>query len=214
MHIKHGRDLAVLKSSVYRSNRWARATTRSACLMLSIALTACATSQQITDAKIGGKNQVGFVQLPLIGGWHDGQRVHYITTDASDMAAATKMSANFSPRLTNALPEQPQAPGQRSALERIYAVTNFDQGNVLPSAPGPVGSGSTDKAYSPLWRMFKVTWAAGSTPMTLRSEEEVLAAIERGWVTMAPTDIVVNCPVVNSARGGLLPGATLIGVVD
>ncbi len=214
MQIKHNPDLTASKRSVYHSNRWARATTRSAFLMLSIALTACATSQQLTDAKIGGKNQVGFVQLPLIGGWHDGQRVHYITTDASEMAASKKMSANFSPRLNNALPELPQAPGQRSALERIYAFTNFEQGNVLPSAPNPVGSDSTDKAYSPLWRMFKVTWVAGSAPKTLRSEEDVLSAIERGWVTMVPTDIVVNCPVVNSARGGLLPGATLIGVVE
>lgn len=209
MNIKRDCDLNALKSSVYRSTRW-----RYACVALSIALTACAASPQLSDAKIGGKNQVGFVQLPLIGGWHDGQRVHYITTDASDMAAATKMFANFSPRLINALPELPQAPGQRNALERIYAFTNFDQGNVLPSAPVPVGSASTDKAYSPLWRMFKVTWAAGSMPKTLRSEEEVLGAIERGWVTMVPTDIVVNCPVVNSARGGLLPGATLIGVVE
>ncbi len=214
MNIEHDRDLNALDGTAHRSNRWARATTRSACLVLSITLAACATSPQPTDAKIGGKNQVGFVQMPLIGGWHDGQRVHYITTDASDMAAATKMSANFSPRLTNALPELPQTPGQRSALERIYAVTNFEQGNVLPSAPIPVGSTSNDKAYSPLWRMFKVTWVAGSTPKTLRSEEEILSAIDRGWVTMAATDIVVNCPVVNSARGGLLPGATLIGVVE
>lgn len=209
MHIKHNRGLNALEGTVSRSNRW-----RYACAALSIALAGCTTSPQLSDAKISGKNQVGFVQLPLIGGWHDGQRVHYITTDASDMAAATKMAANFSPRLTNALPEVPQTPGQRSALKRIYAVTNFEQGNVLPSAPIPVGSTSTDKAYSPLWRMFKVTWAAGSTPKMLRSEEEVLGAIERGWVTMVATDIVVNCPVVNSARGGLLPGATLIGVVE
>lgn len=209
MNIKNNCDLNALKSGVYRSNNL-----RYACAALSITLTACATSPQPPDAKIGGKNQVGFVQLPLIGGWHDGQRVHYITTDASDIPSATKMSANFSPRLTNALPELPQAPGQRNALERIYAFTNFEQGNVLPSAPLPVGSASTDKAYSPLWRMFKVTWVAGSAPTTLRSEEEVLGAIERGWVTMVPTNIVVNCPVVNSARGGLLPGATLIGVVE
>ena len=214
MNIKHDGDPRALDAAIYRSNRWVCSATRSACVVLSITLAACATSPQSAGAKFSGKNQVGFVQLPLIGGWHDGQRVHYITTDASDMAAATKMSANFSPRLSNALPELPQAPGQRSALERIYAVTNFEQGNVLPSAPAPVGSTSTDKAYSPLWRMFKVTWAAGSTPKMLRSEEEVLGAIERGWVTMVATDIVVNCPVVNSARGGLLPGATLIGVVE
>ena len=175
-------------------------------MALAAALVGCATLTPTAD-----KNQSGFVQLPLIGGWHEGQRVHYITTDASDRDFAAKKAANFAPRLASTLPDSPQRPGERNALERIYAVTNFEQGNVLPSAPVPVGSGNTDKAYSPLWRMFKVTWQAGGIPKTLRSEEEVLAAAERGLVTVVPTDIVVNCPVVYSERGGLIPGAALIG---
>ena len=175
-------------------------------VVLAAALSSCATLPPPID-----KNQSGFVQLPLIAGWHDGQRVHYITTDVSDKEIAAKKSANYVPRLASTLPDSPQVPGQRNALERIYVVTNFDQGSVLPSAPVPVGSGNADKAYSPLWRMFKVTWQKGSLPVTLRSEEEVLAAAERGLVTIVPTDVVVNCPVVYSERGGLLPGATLIG---
>ena len=173
---------------------------------LAAALSGCATLPPPVD-----KNQSGFVQLPLIAGWHEGQRVHYITTDVSDKEIAAKKAANYAPRLASSLPDSPQVSGQRNALERIYVVTNFDQGSVLPSAPIPVGSGNTDKAYSPLWRMFKVTWQSGSVPKTLRSEEEVLAAAERGYVTIVPTDIVVNCPVVYSERGGLIPGATLIG---
>ena len=173
---------------------------------LAAVLSGCATLPPPLD-----KNQSGFVQLPLIAGWHEGQRVHYVTTDVSDKEIAAKKAANYVPRLVSTLPDSPQLPGQRNVLERIYAVTNFDQGSVLPSAPIPVGSGNTDKAYSPLWRMFKVTWQSGSVPKTLRSEEEVLAAAERGYVTIVPTDIVVNCPVVYSDRGGLIPGATLIG---
>ena len=175
-------------------------------MALAAALVGCAA---LTPT--GDKNQSGFVQLPLIGGWHEGHRVHYITTDASDRDFAAKKAANFAPRLASTLPDSPQRPGERNALERIYAVTNFEQGNVLPSAPVPGGSGNTDKAYSPLWRMFKVTWQSGSVPVTLRSEEEVLAAAERGLLTIEPTDVVVNCPVVYSERGGLIPGATLVG---
>ena len=175
-------------------------------VVLAAALSSCATLPPPID-----KNQSGFVQLPLIAGWHEGQRVHYVTTDISDKDMAAKKSANYAPRLASTLPDSPQVPGQRNALERIYAVTNFDQGSVLPSAPVPVGSGNADKAYSPLWRMFKVTWQKGSLPVTLRSEEEVLAAAERGLVTIVPTDVVVNCPVVYSERGGLIAGATLIG---
>ena len=203
-----------ISNSTYRGNRenriqWLlfRAARRfSVGIALAAALASCATLPPPVD-----KNQSGFVQLPLISGWHDGKRVHYITTDVSDKDIAAKKSANYAPGLASTVPDSPLAPGQRNALERIYAIANFDQGSVLPSAPVPVGSGNTDKAYSPLWRMFKVTWQTGSSPVTLRSEEEVLAAAERGLVTVVPTDVVVNCPVVYSERGGLIPGATLVG---
>ena len=154
-----------------------------------------------------------FVQLPMIAGWHDNQRVHYITTDVSDRQMAEKLGANYVPRLALTVPEGPPTPGRRSALERIYLVTNFNQGNIVPSAPSPVGPGSGDKIYSPLWRVVQVTWLAGtgSTPSELRAEEAVLAAEEKGWVRLNITDVIVNCPIVHSASGGLLPGATTIG---
>ena len=152
-----------------------------------------------------------FVQLPMIAGWHENERVHYVTTDVSDRQMAEKLGANFVPRLALAVPEGPAAPGRRSVLERIYLFTNFTQGNIVPSAPSPVGPGSSDKTYSPLWRVVQVTWLSGSTPSELRAEEAVLAAEGKGWVRLNITDIVVNCPVVHSASGGLLPGATVIG---
>jgi hypothetical protein len=152
-----------------------------------------------------------FVQLPLIAGWHDNERVHYITTDVSDRQMAEKLGANFVPRLALAVPEGPPVPGRRSTVERIYLFTNFNQGNIVPSAPTPVGPGSSDKAYSPLWRVVQVTWLSGATPTELRAEEAVLAAEEKGWVRLNVTDIVVNCPIVHSASGGTLPGATAIG---
>lgn len=161
----------------------------------------------------GSPAHKNYVQLPLIAGWHDGQPVYYITTDASDKKTAEHYGANYAPRLALAVPPGPQTPGQRNALERIYKVTNFKQQNIVPSTPTPIGPTSTDETYSPLWRMYLVTWSAAGQPRELRSEEEVLSAQDKGWVTLMPTDIVVNCPIVFSARIGLMPGVKLIGEV-
>ncbi len=148
----------------------------------------------------------GFVELPLRSGWYEGQPVDYVTTDVSDLAMAREAGANHVPRLAEALPEGPPRPGQRSSVERIYKVVNFNQGSVLPSVPQPVGAGSRDGSYSPLWVIVKVSWQPGTAPRVLRSEEEVLAAAEKGEVALETTRIVVNCPVVRTARGGALPG--------
>ena len=59
----------------------------------------------------------------------------------------------------------------------IYVVTNYKQGNVTSSAPIPAGPENTHKSYTPLWQASMVTWKTGTTtPHTLKSEEEVLAA--------------------------------------
>jgi len=100
-------------------------------------------------------------------------------------------------------------PGQASLVERIYVFPDGSQRNVLPSMPDPVGYASTDKSYSPLWHLHAVAWQAGRTHRELRSEEQILDAVERGDVTLTPLRIVANCPVVYSAKGGLLPGTRL-----
>ena len=73
----------------------------------------------------------------------------------------------------------------------IWAVTNGtgDQRNVIDVVPG-------DDGYTPLWGVRMVTWKDGVAARTLRSAEEVEAALAAGEVTIEETDLVVNCPVV------------------
>ena len=144
----------------------------------------------------------GSVPLTLLRGWFDGDEVVYLTTDVSDAAVAREKQANFAPRLADALGRGPQRPGQPSAVDKVYAVTNFAQGSVFASAPQPVGPRSLDTVYTPLWRMVTVTWVAGSTPRTLTSQEQVLAAADAGAVTIGTTDVVLNCPIVHRGPQG------------
>ena len=143
-------------------------------------------------------------------GWFEGRAVHYVTTDVSDAAMAADMGANFVARLAGVLPAAPARPGDATVVERIYRITNHEQGNVLPSAPVPAGPANRNRAYSPLWVVVLVTWRAGQPPTLLRSEEEVLAAQEGGLVTLQATRVVVNCPVIFTSQGDGLRGARFI----
>lgn len=155
----------------------------------------------------------GTISLPLLKGWHDGRVVHYVTTDVSDREAAKKAGANFVPRLAAALVTPSGGRPVESAVERVYAVTNFTQGSVFPSTPLPVGPANSDTNYSPLWQVVEVRWQAGSVPRLLVSEEQVLQAQERGEVRIEKTDIVANCPIIRFADGRL-PGSTIAAHSD
>jgi len=188
----------------------APAPARHAIALMSIAMAAlagCATPQLPQAAAATAH----VVQMPLQRGWFDGEVVFYVTTDVSDAEVAAKHRANFAPRLADALPRDPVTPGQPSSVDKVYAVTNFEQGSVFASAPLPMGPSNRDRAYSPLWRMVTVTWAAGQTPRRLVSEEQVLAAAESGAVRLQATNVVLNCPIVHRGSRGGLDGVSLPG---
>ena len=150
-----------------------------------------------------------YASLPVLSGWFEGEEVFYITTDVSHADVAEAKGANFAPRLAYALPATRPVPGQPSSLDKVYSVTNFQQASIFASAPFPMGSTSLDTAYSPLWQMVKVTWVAGRPPQTLKSEEAVLAAVDRGAVVLESTRVVLNCPIVHRGAKGALPGVSL-----
>lgn len=175
--------------------------TRQALAILIVTLAGCAHTPPQPVAE-----QVG---LPVLSGWFEGESVLYITTDVSHADVAAAKGANFAPRLAFSLPAGPRRAGERSSVDKVYAVTNFKQPSVFASAPRPVGPGSADTAYSPLWQMVKVNWLPGRTPRELRAEEEVLAAVDKGDVALEPTPVVLNCPIVQRPGQGALPGLTL-----
>ena len=54
-----------------------------------------------------------------------------------------------------------------------------------------------------------MTWKTGVTPTVLKSGADVQAAQQSGNVTITKTNIIVNCPVIYTPLGGLLPGVTV-----
>ena len=140
--------------------------------------------------------------LPLSRAWVDGRIVEYVTTDISDLAMARMMGANHVPGLAAAA----RLPPGSALVERVYKFPDEEQISIFQSAPNPVGAENQDRSYSPLWRVVLVRWSGQTIKRELKSEEELLAAVEKKEVALEVTDIVVNCPVTRGTRGQALRG--------
>lgn len=146
---------------------------------------------------VGGVQQ-DTVTLDVSSAWFEGRLVQYISTDVSDSEFARKMNANFAPRLADAIPNYPKPPEQKTVLERVYAFPGDEQANtVFASIPSPLGHASQDVSYSPLWLMYTVHWLDQERVQELRSEGDIFKAEAQGWVEIARTNVVINCPVVS-----------------
>ena len=155
------------------------------------------------------------VILPLQTGFFNGAKVFYITpevgVDPNAPAAiitaakgvAQGFNATFIPTNFGTLPNSP-------AVDDIFVFTNFTQGNVLASAPVPEGPLNTDTNYSPLWQVNLVAWNPGRTGRVLTSQRDIETAVSTGDVTVTKTPIIVECSVIFTPGGGLLPGARII----
>lgn len=140
--------------------------------------------------------------LPLKRAWVDGRTVEYVTTDISDAAMAQAAGANYAPRLAGAV----GGAGHASVLERVYKFPGGEQISIFQSAPLPAGSANAVADYSPLWRMVMVHWKSPADGRVLKSEEELLAAEERGDVALEQTNVVANCPITRAGDGSALRG--------
>jgi hypothetical protein len=159
------------------------------------------------------------VILPLQVGFYNGARALYITPEvgvdpnapAAIIAAAHQIAegfnSNFIPTNFGTLPNSP-------VVDDIFAFTNFTQGNVLASAPHPAGPANNDANYSPLWQISLVAWNPGYQGRVLKSQAEIENASNAGEVTITKTPIIVECSVIFTPGGGLLPGAKIIRDTD
>jgi len=142
------------------------------------------------------------VTLPLTPGYANGHQVFYISTEASDKELAALMTnwtgsrVVYAPSLANTPP---------SSFSNIYAFKNGVQGSgPLGFQPNVADSEPGDPKYSPLWRIILVQWQNGTTPTELKSEQEILTALQEQKVTLEPTKLIVNCPFVQWEGGSLM----------
>jgi len=143
--------------------------------------------------------------IPLVKGLYDGKDVFYITTEASDSTIANGLSTftNFPVTFAPALGKAPT-----SSLANIYAFKNgVKGGGVLGFQPNVVDSIPGQPNYSPLWKVNLVEWKDASNATILGSESDIMNAFDAGKITITPTKVVVNCPIVqwSGNKDGTIP---------
>jgi hypothetical protein len=171
------------------------------------------------DKAVGIDLTAGTVRYQMTDGFARGERVRYVSTDASDPAVAALENSTFAPALQAA----PFAgnDGTDSARATLVAFVNGQTGAANPQRQG-LNSALLDGLdplnvlawkpnqgrYSPLWDVHPAQWSAAAVAsganVAQTSVDAVEDLVERGTITgpggapFAPANFVVDCPIVVS----------------
>jgi hypothetical protein len=134
------------------------------------------------------------VVIPLVKGLYDGKDILLITTEVSDKAMKDQIGnftgspVNYEPNLTKS-----QDIGNLWIFKNGVKGPGFMgfQASVVDSIPG-------DAHYTPLWKVNIVEWktTSGATPTILGSDSAIAQAASKGQISITPTMVVVNCPIL------------------
>ncbi len=151
--------------------------------------------------------------MPMIDGYHNGEKVFFVHTEVSDknMADMMSMMINFPTLHVSDLANM-----QQSEMSKVYVFTNGIAGSgpygggpfmfqidVFDSIPGQMG-------YSQFRVPHLVTWNDNSTPTIMISVDEIFEAESNGDLTIQKTDNVVNAPMIVWKSGGMEQRASTI----
>lgn len=162
-----------------------------------------AADEQTTDTDAQLFERIPAIDLPVIDGYHNCDKVWFIHTSASSEKMAERLTkmVNYPtlhvPRLTEIV--------NADELADIYVFKNgIDQSDVDPWGGGPFGyqidildSVPGEETYTPLRHPHIVTWKEDAEPEILKSVDQLMAAKQAGRLTIKPTDVVVTAPVVS-----------------
>jgi hypothetical protein len=131
---------------------------------------------------------------PLVQGIYEGEAVLFMHTEASDPDVADLLTDMMGPQVVTVpgLAEIPEA-----LLGTVYVFTNGISGtgpmgfqpDLFDSIPG-------DPEYTPLRAISRVMWQDEQIPRQINSVYELEAAEEAGEITLEPTGMVVNMPIL------------------
>ncbi len=133
----------------------------------------------------------GYTTVKLAQGWYADQLVWYIGTATNDIRFAQTGRLTLAPKLSSAA---------LGGAPDIYIVTNFQQGPVFTIVP----TGASN-AYSGLWRVSYITWTTGSRRPITNSIINDPHGIPSVGVSVVPTSIIVDYPVLIVGPLGYAP---------
>ena len=148
------------------------------------AVAVCAAAVAAGAYAVGGPMMMGpshAIPQKAFKGYYDGHLLTYLSTDISSRSEAKMMHINYSASI-----------GKVKGLPEIYLV----QGRSAVGQLAVFGSQPGESDYSPLWAETILTWKAGSTPVLIKSDNQVNQLEKTSGLTERPGNVVLNCPIV------------------
>ena len=131
---------------------------------------------------------------PLVRGIYEGEDVFFLHTEVSDESIAEILTEMMGPKVV-VVPSLADIPEE--LLGNVYVFTNgIIDGGPLGFQPDIFDSVPGDETYTPLRQIQLVTWVVDSSPEQLNHVSDILEAEESGDVTIEPSGIVVNMPIL------------------
>lgn len=186
--------------------------------------------RQVLNDFAAGRAVSATATLPASIGYFGGQPAIYITPEVGVNPAASggayvglakflanTLHANYIPQNFATL----TTPPNNSAIaDPIYVFPGgtptsftgkFIQGNILNSSPHPAGPYNADPNYTPLWQANLVYFKPGRERV-LKSSKDVADAKAAGDLLPGfpmAIPVIIECSVIYTPEGGLLPTATI-----
>ncbi len=123
------------------------------------------------------------ISQPVVYGFYDGHVDTMLSTDVTSKAQADAQHINYSPALLT----QPA-----NKFPSLYQI----MGPAAPHQPVVFGSEPGESDYSPLWQEITVKWKAGVKPVLLVKDDQIKELASKGELTITPTPVVLDCPIV------------------
>lgn len=142
-------------------------------------------------------------RVPPVFGYYDRDEIFFIHTEVSDEEIAGVLEG----MMGSPVPVVPSfADIADEALSTVYVFTNGVSPDDTPA--GPMGfqpdvfdTAPDEEDYTPLRQLVTVTWADDAQPRLLTSAQDISDAEAAGKVTLEPSDIVVNMPMLTWPGG-------------
>jgi hypothetical protein len=141
------------------------------------------------------------IDIPLMGGYENGNEIFFIGTDISDKDLAAQLT-NMTGFRVNHAPLLAQTP--EDARGQVYIFENGVEGNGPLGFQIPVTNAKPgDDGYSPLQQINLVRWTDQSAAIELKSVDEIMEHGGMGHLVINQTDIVANHPAIQWDGGTL-----------
>ena len=169
----------------------ARLLVRTSVLVTSFALAAAACSSSPAPPASTSSSEAPPAQIPtaktitqpVIYGYYDGHVDAMLSTDVSSKTQAASSHINYSAALLT-------EPARKFPF--LYQIS----GPAAPGQPVVFGSEPGKSDYSPLWDEVTVKWKPGVKPVLLVKDDQIKALAASGELTVTPTPVVLNCPII------------------